>query len=44
MILEDKRRQEEAEKQRNDHMLTERNKLVDDLKKVTEAHNDVLVK
>ena len=44
IVLEDKRRKEEAEKQRNDHMLTERNKLVDDLKKVTEAHNDVLVK
>ena len=44
MVLEDKRKQQEAEKHRNDSMLKERSKLIHDLKRVTEAHDDLQVK
>ena len=44
MVLEDKRKQQEAEKHRNDSVLKERSKLIHDLKRVTEAHDDLQVK
>ena len=44
MVLEDKRKQQEAEEHRNDSMFKVRSKLIHDLKRVTEAHDDLQVK
>ena len=44
MVLEDKRKQQEAKKYRDDSMLKERSKLIHDLKRVTEVHDDLQVK
>ena len=44
MVLENKRKQKEAEEQRDTSMVKERSKLIHDMQKITEAHDGLMVK